>query len=206
MGDDRGRVAAAPGDGRPRDGRAPSGTGRCWRHRRRGRTPAHPLRGLAGPRRPRGGRLGAPRPQGRLAVGRRRARRHLPHLRRARAARGADPRRLPGPAPVRPLRRVPRRGLGGHPHGAPTGRRAGRDLERHALPLPAVVPRPAHRLPAPRPRRDVGHGAAAHPGPPRRHRGAPRRAALLPLEPDRHAVRVVARRDRRDAAACPRTG
>ncbi len=39
---------------------------------------------------------------------------------------------------------------------------------------PAVVPGSARRLLAPRPRRDVGHGAAAHPGPSGRSGGAAR--------------------------------
>ena len=41
-----------------------------------------------------------------------------------------------------------------------TGRRRGRDLERHAVLQPAVVPQPADHLPPPRPRRDVEDGAA----------------------------------------------
>ena len=72
------------------------------------------------------------------------------------------------------------------------GRRPGRDLERHAVPLTPVVPGSAGRLLAPRPRRDVGHGAAAHAGPAGRPDGAAHRATLLPLEPHRDAVRVVA--------------
>ncbi len=88
MGDDPGPVAAAPRRRATRRGRrAPSRPRGPGRDRRRGRPPAHPLRGLARPRRPRGRRLRAPRPQGRLAVGRGRARRHLPHLGRARARR-----------------------------------------------------------------------------------------------------------------------
>ena len=123
--------------------------------------PPGPLRRLARSRRPRGGWFGAPRAPGRLAVGGRRARCHLPDLGRDRVARGAHPRRVPGGPPGRPLRRVPRCGLGGPPNGAPTRGRAGRDLERHALLLAALVPGPAHRLPPPRARRDVAHGAAA---------------------------------------------
>ena len=115
-----------------------------------------------------------------------------------------DPRRLPGAAPFGPLRRLPGRGLGGHPHGAPTRRRAGRDLERHALPLAAVVPGAAHRLPAPRARRDVGHGPAAGAGPAGQRHGAPGGAALLPAQPDRDALGVLADRDRRACSACPR--
>ena len=139
-------------------------------------------------------------------VGRGRTRRHLPHLCRPRCARSVDPGRLPGPAPLRALRGVPRRRLGGPAHGTSPGRRPGRDLERDAVPVTPVVPRAAHRVLAPRPRRDVGHGPAAHAGPAGRSDGAPDRTALLPLEPHRDAVRVVAPRDRRDAPPAARPG
>ncbi len=65
---------------------------------------------------------------------------------------------------------------------------------------------PRAGLPAPRARRDVGHGAAAHAGPPGRRDGATHRAARLPLEPHRHPVRVLAHRDHRDARPARRPG
>ena len=57
---------------------------------------------------------------------------------------------------------------------------------------------PAGRLPAPRPRRHVAHGAAAQPGHDGRHARAPGRPADLPPEPDDHAVGVLPRGDARD--------
>ena len=78
-----------------------------------------------------------------------------------------------GPAADELARRLPGDPQGGSLHGVPAGRvqrddglarrprRPGRDLERHAVLLAAVGPHPAHHVPAPRPRRDVGHDAAA---------------------------------------------
>ena len=63
---------------------------------------------------------------------------------------------------------------------------------------------PRCRLPAPRPRGDVGHGAAAHARPHRGRRRASAGAPLLPLESDRHPVGVLADRDHRDARPAPR--
>ena len=92
------------------------------------------------------------------------------------------------------LRRLPGRGVGGHPHGAPARRRAGRDLERHAVPLARSgtggrASSSSHHVHAemwgmvlpPTLARMGDTGRAPH--------GAP----LLPLEPHRDAVRVVAR-------------
>ena len=83
-------------------------------------------------------------------------------------------------------------------------RRAGRDLERHAVLLARVGPRPRHRPAAPRPRRDVEDGARRRRtvgGDARRHDRAPHRAARLPPVEDRHAVGLVEGRHHRDAAS-----
>ena len=83
--------------------------------------------------------------------------------------------------------------MGWHGH----ARRAGRDLERDAVLLAPLGPRTPRRVPAPRPRRDVGHVASTEPGPPRSHDRVNRRAVDLPPHAHDHAVAVVEARARR---------
>ena len=124
-----------------------------------------PHAGLARPRRRRGRRLGDPRrttwpPSGRQAG----LEDHHAHVvrRRPPAARGAV--RLHRHPQGRPLPGVPPLGgVRGHRPPRPV-RRPGRDLERHALPVAAVVARAAHGLAPPRARADVGDDPAAPAG------------------------------------------
>ena len=115
--------------------------------------------------------------------------------------------RLPGGPAGRAVRGLPAVASGRPPRPPTPGRRTGRDLERHAVLLAAVVPGPADRLPPPRPRRDVADGPA-RPGWPGRgdDRRAPVGAAALPAEPGRHPVRVVHAARSSTCCACPRTG
>ena len=177
------------------------------RHRRGGGPPAGALRGLAGPRRPGGRWVGAARPPDRLAVGRGRHRRHLPDQRRAGTGRGGargTATRSPGAPAATPCSPPPPGpGCGA---AAPPGGGTGRDLERHAVLLPALVPRAPHRLPPPRPRRDVADGPAAPAGPDRRGGRSPGGPSPLPQQPHRHPLPVVERGDRRRCSVWPRTG
>ena len=160
----------------------------------------------AGPRRPGGRRLRAACPTRSPGCGQRRDRGGV--LRTSSAGRGPQVVMREGYQAVRRTgryavfaRAAPRRGV----RAARPPRRAGRDLERDALPQPAVVPRASHRLPPPRPCRDVADGSLAPPGPGReRLRGAA--PPPLPAKPDRHPVRLVPRRDCRHAADPRRAG
>ena len=136
-------------------------------------------------------------------MGRRWPRHHLPDVRRARRAAALDSRRLPGPAPVRPLRRVPRRSLGRHPHGAPAGRRMVEIWNGMPFLSPLWYRGPGIVF--------LHHVHAEMWGmvlPPTLARSAtcraPARPALLPPEPGGDPVGVVPRRDRRTCCAWPR--
>ena len=164
--------------------------------RRGRRAPPDRRGGLAGLRRPRGRRFGAARPPDHLGVGRRRPRRVDDHVVGARCPVRGPAQRLPGGAAVGTVLGVPPdRGGGGRRADRLRGR-PGRDLERHAVPLPPVGPVPPGGLPPPRPRRDVEDGPAPGTGPTGLRHRAPCRPAVLPAQPGGHAVVLVEGGDR----------
>ena len=112
---------------------------------------------------------------------------------------GGPARRLPGRAPGRALRGVPADDAARGRWAGSARRRPGRDLERHALLLAPVGPLPAHRLPPPRPRRDVEDGPPRRAGRERLRHRAPAGPSRLPPDPDRDPVLVVQAGDRRPA-------
>ena len=132
-------------------------------------------------------------------MGGRRRRGDDAHVVGAGPAGGRHPRRLPRDPPRRPLHGVPpgRRRRAVRPHRPP--RLPGRDLERHAVPQPAVERRAPGHVPAPRARVDVGHDAR-----PQARQGRPVRrgqagAALLQARPRGHPVALVEGRAGRPA-------
>ena len=88
---------------------------------------------------------------------------HDAHVVRGRAPAGELARRLPRDPQGRPLPRVPACRVQRDDGLARRARRPGRDLERHAVLLAAVVAHRARHLAAPRARRDVEDDAAAAP-------------------------------------------
>ena len=133
-----------------------------------------------------------------------RPRGHVAHVVRAGPPATRHPRRVPRHPPRRPLPRLPPGRVLGADRAPRSGRRAARDLERHAVLLAALVPRPEGRDAPPRARRDVADGARR-----RRTRGwrrlgdtleRPHRAARLP--PHAGSSRRRHRRRPRSSPCC----
>ena len=161
---------------------------------------------LARLRRPRGRRLGAPRPSGGVGLGRGRPRRDHDHVIGPRRPTGDPTGWLPGGPAVRTVLGVPP----DHAVRAVGSIGGGDGLVEiwNGMPflLAAVGPEPAGRLPASRPRRDVEDGPAPRTGRTGLRHRAPAGTARLPPQPDRHPVLVVQGGDRRAPAASRPSG
>ena len=115
---------------------------------------------------------------------------HDAHVVRGRSPAGVVARRLPRHPQGRALPRVPA-GRVQRDDGLARGpRRAGRDLERDAVLLAAVVAHRARHLAAPRARGDVADDAATAARRVRQLRGVEAGAAAVPPHADRHALGV----------------
>ncbi len=165
------------------------------RHRRRGRPAPGEHARVARPRRSRGRRFGAARLEHRQAVGRSGHRGEHPDVVRGRAPAGVVARRLPRDPQGRSVPRVPACRVQRDDGLARWPRRSGRDLERHAVLLTAVVAHRARHVAAPRARGDVADDAAAAARRVRQLRRVEGGATHLPPHVDGHVVRVEQARD-----------